>query len=48
MGPWADAARAGLGAGVELEATVVVAGCPPHPEAIRAGLAAAARLLDRA
>jgi Ni,Fe-hydrogenase III small subunit len=44
-GPWAGAPNAGAGAGVELSATVVVPGCPPKPDAIRAGLREAARRL---
>jgi Ni,Fe-hydrogenase III small subunit len=44
-GPWAGAPNAGAGAGVELEAAVVVRGCPPTPEEIRAGLLQAARRL---
>jgi len=47
-GPWAGAPSAGSGAGVELGAAVVVAGCPPTPQAIRRGLAAAADRLDAA
>jgi Ni,Fe-hydrogenase III small subunit len=45
-GPWAGAPAAGAGAGVELEAAVTVRGCPPSPEAIRAGLREAAALLS--
>jgi Ni,Fe-hydrogenase III small subunit len=45
-GPWAGAPNAGPGAGVELWADVVVRGCPPEPEAIRAGLKEAARRLQ--
>jgi Ni,Fe-hydrogenase III small subunit len=45
-GPWAGAPSAGAGAGVELRADVVVRGCPPEPEAIRAGLKEAARRLQ--
>ena len=45
-GPWDGAPHAGAGAVVELGAEVVVRGCPPHPDAIRAGLAEAARRLD--
>jgi Ni,Fe-hydrogenase III small subunit len=44
-GPWRDA-PAGSGAGNELGATVRVAGCPPTPDDIRAGLERAAELLD--
>jgi Ni,Fe-hydrogenase III small subunit len=44
-GPWAGAAQAGDGAGVELAATVTIPGCPPAPDAIRLGLQQAARLL---
>jgi Ni,Fe-hydrogenase III small subunit len=44
-GPWAEAPEAGAGAGVELGAAVTVRGCPPTPEAIRAGLREAAGLL---
>jgi Ni,Fe-hydrogenase III small subunit len=44
-GPWAGAPSAGAGAGVELAATVVVRGCPPDPDAIRAGLEEAGRRL---
>jgi Ni,Fe-hydrogenase III small subunit len=44
-GPWAGAPSAGEGAGIELGATIFVPGCPPTPEAIRAGLAVAARRL---
>ncbi len=42
-GPWAGAPHAGDGAGVELAAAVIVRGCPPEPQAIRAGLLEAAR-----
>ena len=45
-GPWTGASAAGAGAGVELEAAVTVRGCPPPPEAIRAGLREAAALLN--
>ena len=44
-GPWAGAPQAGEGAVVELEAKVVVRGCPPRPEAIVAGLREAAERL---
>lgn len=44
-GPW-QSPPAGPGAGVELAAEVLVRGCPPSPDAIRAGLRAAADLLD--
>jgi Ni,Fe-hydrogenase III small subunit len=44
-GPW-QSAPAGAGAGIELAADVLVRGCPPVPDAIRAGLRAAAELLD--
>lgn len=44
-GPWRST-PAGPGAGVELDATVLVRGCPPVPDAIRAGLRAAAAVLD--
>jgi Ni,Fe-hydrogenase III small subunit len=44
-GPWAGAPNAGAGAGVELGATVAVPGCPPSPDAIRAGLKEAGRRL---
>jgi Ni,Fe-hydrogenase III small subunit len=44
-GPWCGAPQAGAGAGVELGASVVVRGCPPTPDAIRAGLEEAARQL---
>lgn len=47
VGPWSGADAAGAGAGVELEAAVTVRGCPPGPEAIRAGLREAAELLAR-
>ena len=45
-GPWSGAPSAGPGAGVELDAELAVPGCPPTPEAIKRGLAEAARLLD--
>jgi Ni,Fe-hydrogenase III small subunit len=44
-GPWAGAPNSGAGAGVELRAAVTVRGCPPTPDAIRAGLAEAAGCL---
>jgi Ni,Fe-hydrogenase III small subunit len=44
-GPWAGAPHAGAGAGIELGAAVTVRGCPPSPDAIKAGLAEAARAL---
>jgi Ni,Fe-hydrogenase III small subunit len=44
-GPWAGAAQAGAGAGVELHAAVTIPGCPPTPNAILAGLEKAARIL---
>jgi Ni,Fe-hydrogenase III small subunit len=44
-GPW-KSTPAGAGAGIELGAEVLVRGCPPLPDAIRAGLRAAAELLD--
>jgi Ni,Fe-hydrogenase III small subunit len=47
VGPWAGAPEAGTGAGVELEATVFVYGCPPTPDAIRSGLEEAGNLLSR-
>lgn len=47
LGPWSGAEAAGAGAGVELGAAVTVLGCPPSPEAIRAGLREAADLLAR-
>jgi Ni,Fe-hydrogenase III small subunit len=46
-GPWTGAPQAGDGAGVELAAAVTISGCPPTPNAILAGLAKAASLLDR-
>lgn len=45
-GPWAQAPCAGKGAGVELDAAIVVRGCPPTPDAIKAGLAEAAKRLS--
>jgi len=47
-GPWAGAPAAGAGAVVELGATVEIPGCPPTPDALRAGLRAAAEQLERA
>ncbi len=44
-GPW-QSAPAGAGAGTELGAEIIVRGCPPSPDGIRAGLRAAAELLD--
>lgn len=44
-GPWAGAPSTGVGAGVELGAAVVVPGCPPAPDAIRAGFKEAGRRL---
>ncbi len=38
---------AGAGAGIELAADVIVRGCPPTPEAIKAGLREAAAHIDR-
>ena len=37
-GPWSGAPSAGPGAGIELQATITVRGCPPTPEEIRAAL----------
>jgi Ni,Fe-hydrogenase III small subunit len=45
IGPWAGAPAAGRGATDELGATVTIPGCPPAPEAIRAGLREAAERL---
>jgi Ni,Fe-hydrogenase III small subunit len=45
-GPWAGAPCAGAGAGIELQAAVSVAGCPPTPQMIKAGLLRAAQMLD--
>jgi Ni,Fe-hydrogenase III small subunit len=45
-GVWSAGPRAGSGAGVELHAQVEVPGCPPSPDAIKAGLRRAAALLD--
>lgn len=45
-GVWQGAESAGDGAGVELDATVYVAGCPPTPTAIIEGLAKAAAILN--
>jgi Ni,Fe-hydrogenase III small subunit len=47
VGPWTGAPEAGAGAGVELEATVFIYGCPPTPDAIRSGLEEAGDLLSR-
>ena len=47
-GPWSGVGSAGDGAGVELEAKVWVAGCPPTPDDITQGLRRAAKLLDEA
>jgi Ni,Fe-hydrogenase III small subunit len=44
-GPW-QSPPAGSGAGTELGAQILVRGCPPSPDAIRAGLRAAAELLE--
>jgi Ni,Fe-hydrogenase III small subunit len=46
-GPWAEAPAAGEGAGVDLGAAIFVYGCPPTPDAIRAGLEAAGDVLSR-
>jgi len=46
-GAWCGAGSAGAGAGVELNASIVVRGCPPTPDALREGLRAAATLLDK-
>jgi len=46
IGPWRDAPAAGRGAVVELGATVEIPGCPPTPDALRAGLRAAAEQLE--
>lgn len=45
-GTWNGAPAAGDGAGVELQAQIRVLGCPPAPEAIKAGLARAGALLE--
>ncbi len=45
-GPWSNAGTAGPGAGIELAASVRVAGCPPTPDDIKDALRQAARLLD--
>jgi Ni,Fe-hydrogenase III small subunit len=45
-GVWKDAPASGDGAVAELEARVVVRGCPAAPQAIIAGLREAAELLD--
>jgi len=47
VGPWAGAPETGEGAGVELEATIFVHGCPPTPDAIRSGLEEAGTFLSR-
>jgi len=46
-GPWKDAPASGKGAVEELAAQVIVRGCPPTPDQIKAGLREAAKLLDR-
>ena len=46
-GPWAGAPSAGAGAGIELQATVTVRGCPPTPALIKEGLARAAQALNQ-
>ena len=46
-GPWAGASHSGRGAIDELNAQVVVRGCPPNPEQIRASLLEASEILDR-
>ena len=46
-GAWCGAPFAGQGAGAELGASVVVRGCPPTPDDIRAGLKRAAIALDQ-
>ena len=46
-GPWQGAPCAGVGAGVELDGGIFVAGCPPTPDDIRDGLRRAAAMLDR-
>lgn len=43
-GPWHDV-PAGNGAGIELDAEIVVPGCPPRPDQIREGLGRAAEAL---
>ena len=45
-GPWKGAPASGKGAVEEMEAQVIVRGCPPSPEQIIAGLREAADLLD--
>ena len=45
-GPWAGAADAGSGAGIELGASVSVPGCPPSPDDIKAALRKTAQMLD--
>lgn len=47
IGPWKAAKSAGDGAAIELEAHVLVLGCPPSPNDIREGLRAAAKRLNR-
>ena len=44
-GPWSGAPAAGAGAVEECGAEIVVAGCPPSPEDIKAALRRAAQLL---
>jgi len=45
-GPWCGSSPSGDGAGVELDATISVRGCPPSPDAIRDGLREAAWKMD--
>lgn len=45
-GPWCGSRPSGEGAGIELDATISVRGCPPSPDAIRNGLREAAWKLD--
>jgi Ni,Fe-hydrogenase III small subunit len=45
-GPWCGFEPSGEGAGMELDATISVRGCPPNPDAIRNGLREAAWKLD--
>ncbi|MDE2482574.1 MAG: hypothetical protein KGN02_10330 [bacterium] len=47
VGPWCGVGTAGDGAGAELGAEVVVRGCPPTPDQIKAGLREAAERLNR-